>query len=364
MKRLIVGIAMLLTLLAVPAMPAAAQNDTRCFPETGYCISGPIRTYWERNGGLAVFGYPTGPLETMTIENWSGPAQWFERDRLEDHSADGQGVLAGRLGAERLEQQGKPWQPGSGAGSLTGCRLFPETGYYACGGFLRYWERNGGLMRFGYPITAEFTAELEGKTYTVQYFERRRMEYHPENSAPYDTLLGLLGNEVRSHVAQGCAVAVMPELQNNYNDYSTRTTLGCAVPGQDYRYTSAATARFERGQMFWIQLRGGQSVIYVVIYGKSGTMTYKLFNDTWKEGDPATTGLTPPAGMYEPQRGFGKVWREQSGIREALGWALELERNTTVNYQVYQNGAIMNDMNDSLSWLFSGGLARNNRIMW
>ena len=30
----------------------------------------------------------------------------------------------------------------------------------------------------------------------VQYFERARYEYHPENNAPHDVLLGLLGNRL------------------------------------------------------------------------------------------------------------------------------------------------------------------------
>jgi hypothetical protein len=38
---------------------ASAQTDERCFMETGFCIAGPIRAYWEANGGLPVFGYPT-----------------------------------------------------------------------------------------------------------------------------------------------------------------------------------------------------------------------------------------------------------------------------------------------------------------
>jgi hypothetical protein len=44
-------------------------------------------------------------------------------------------------------------------------------------------------------VTGEFTAELEGRPYTVQYFERRRFELHPE-LAPDAVLLGLLGREV------------------------------------------------------------------------------------------------------------------------------------------------------------------------
>jgi hypothetical protein len=196
MRRSMLIVVVLLGLAALPAAVSRAQ-DARCFPETGNCISGPIRRYWEQNGGLPVFGYPTTPLQTETVESWTGPVQWFERDRLEDHSNEGKGVLAGRLGVERLLQQGRPWQYRQLGGPAPGCRGFPETGYYLCGGFLSYWERNGGLARFGFPVTDQITEELEGRSYTVQYFERRRMEFHPENRPPFDILLGLLGNEVR-----------------------------------------------------------------------------------------------------------------------------------------------------------------------
>jgi len=86
------------------ATPAQAQR-TQCFEMTGYCVSDPILAYWENNGGLAVFGYPISPLRTETIEGtWTGPTQWFERDRLEDHGAEG--VLAGRLGRSCSQTKG------------------------------------------------------------------------------------------------------------------------------------------------------------------------------------------------------------------------------------------------------------------
>ena len=34
-----------------------------------------------------------------------------------------------------------------------GCRYFPQTGHSLCGIFLSYWLNNGGLERFGYPVT-------------------------------------------------------------------------------------------------------------------------------------------------------------------------------------------------------------------
>jgi hypothetical protein len=65
---------------------------------------------------------------------------------------------------------------------------FPQTRHGVSGAFRAYWEENGGLMRFGYPVTRVF--EVGGVR--MQYFERARFEWHPENPAPYKVELGLL----------------------------------------------------------------------------------------------------------------------------------------------------------------------------
>ncbi|MEP6775950.1 MAG: carboxypeptidase-like regulatory domain-containing protein, partial [Chloroflexota bacterium] len=74
-------------------------------------------------------------------------------------------------------------------------RSFPESGKTVLGRFLAYWEQNGGLVQQGYPISDEMQerSNIDGKTYTVQYFERAVFELHPENQPPYDVLLSLLG---------------------------------------------------------------------------------------------------------------------------------------------------------------------------
>jgi len=182
----------LLALLAF-ALPAAAQADQRCFPETGQCIAGPIRAFWERNGGLSVFGFPITAQAAEAVEGSVLPVQWFERDRLEIQP--NASVTAGRLGVERLLQLGTPWQQGMAAPVGQSCTTFPETGHQICGAFAAYWRANGGLERFGFPVTGEFFTELEGGSYTVQYFERRRFELHPAIGSNA-VLLGLLGREV------------------------------------------------------------------------------------------------------------------------------------------------------------------------
>lgn len=76
-------------------------------------------------------------------------------------------------------------------------RCFPQTNHCISGRFREYWEQNGGLAVFGYPVTAASDERNPdtGKTYLTQWFERNRFEYHPENRPPYDVLLGRLGND-------------------------------------------------------------------------------------------------------------------------------------------------------------------------
>src|SRR3978361_1826906 len=58
-------------------------------------------------------------------------------------------------------------------GFASDSRFFPETGQTVSGKFLDYWNNNGGLAVFGYPITdAENETDSEnGKVYLTQWFE-------------------------------------------------------------------------------------------------------------------------------------------------------------------------------------------------
>lgn len=177
-----------------PGMSAQAQGRRRCFSETGYCIEGPILDYWERNGGGPVFGYPITRQRSELVENRELLVQWFERDRLEIQP-DGQ-VTAGRLSVHLLELHGPPWHTLPQVDHAPpDCVFFAETRHALCEPFLSYWQQNGGLERFGYPLSEPRTATIrEGTRWrgTVQWFERRRMEHHTELPGQ-PILLGLLG---------------------------------------------------------------------------------------------------------------------------------------------------------------------------
>ena len=80
MRRFIITLVAMVVLLASVGS-AAAQSDQRCFSETGFCISGRIRQYWEQNGGLPVFGLPLTAARDERNRD-TGQAyltQWFER---------------------------------------------------------------------------------------------------------------------------------------------------------------------------------------------------------------------------------------------------------------------------------------------
>ncbi|CAA9369097.1 MAG: probable penicillin-binding protein [uncultured Chloroflexia bacterium] len=85
--------------------------------------------------------------------------------------------------------------PASTARAATLC--FMETGQCVGDPFGDFWQGNGGLPVFGFPIVAMIPeANVDtGRTHVAQWLERERLELHPENRQPYAILLGRLGVE-------------------------------------------------------------------------------------------------------------------------------------------------------------------------
>jgi hypothetical protein len=70
-------------------------------------------------------------------------------------------------------------------------RRYAETGKTLAPQFLSFYDSHGGVPLLGFPLT---DPETEGG-FMVQYLERARIEYHPENAgSAYDVQLGLLGS--------------------------------------------------------------------------------------------------------------------------------------------------------------------------
>jgi hypothetical protein len=82
-------------------------------------------------------------------------------------------------------------QPATGLGDDS-CVYFIKTFHNVCGPYAQYWQANGGLKIFGYPLTETFIQNgIE-----MQYFERTRLEHHPDAwPENFDILQGRLGAE-------------------------------------------------------------------------------------------------------------------------------------------------------------------------
>lgn len=173
--------------------PAVPSPDRLYIPETQHFVSGGFKTFWQANGGPQILGYPLTSEFTETDPETGEEisVQYFERVKLEFHpyAAGDNMIRLALLGEEAAPpEQMQPEEPFEDDEVR---RYFPETGQGISHGFKEFWEENGGLELFGFPITGEFTEN--GRT--VQYFQRARFEYDPESETG-DVSLGLLGREV------------------------------------------------------------------------------------------------------------------------------------------------------------------------
>ncbi|MEI8306142.1 MAG: VanW family protein [Chloroflexales bacterium] len=200
---LIIALVALATLLVPAASPAlAAPPDPQSaafafYPQTGHNIGMQIKQYFDANGGLDVFGLPL----TELFSDASGlQVQYFERARFELNPAapPEQRLSLTRLGALLTEGRSEPaftWLAASPDPART---FYPQSGHSLGGAFGWFWQTHNGLSTFGYPISEEFQEwnPTAGQVYLVQYFERARFEYHPENvGTPYEVMLGSLGRQ-------------------------------------------------------------------------------------------------------------------------------------------------------------------------
>jgi hypothetical protein len=198
----------------VPSTYQPPQGDSHTFAETNQTVSGRFWDAWQ--GGrpyetsLYVNGLPITAVrdEVSPTDGKTYKTQWFERARFEMHpdNIPPTDVLFGLLGTAAVQgrQNEAPFKPMSNPGGGSGLQWFSQTGHTlgdnSEGGkaISNAWASLGGLAQFGYPLSQPFTevSKDDGKSYLVQYFERQRFEYHPENKdTKYEVLLGRLGAE-------------------------------------------------------------------------------------------------------------------------------------------------------------------------
>jgi hypothetical protein len=106
---------------------------------------------------------------------------------------------------------------------------------------------------------------------------------------------------------------------------------------------------FERGVMFW---RESDNSIFIIsdMAIRQGQTTDKWWRiaDTWQSSEPETDpSLQPPEGLRQPVRGFGKVWRSNGFVREAIGWATGDEIQIGSQWQTFEGGWMMTGPNST-----------------
>lgn len=120
-------------------------------------------------------------------------------------------------------------------------------------------------------------------------------------------------------------------------DATTAQLLGCPSGNPpNTLQVQGAYQVFERGIMIWLE--GSPNRIYALFSDGA----YQQFSDTFDENvDPESGGEVPPEGLFEPTRGFGKVWRNFSIVKANLGWALAPEIADFTTIQEFTRGRML-----------------------
>jgi len=116
--------------------------------------------------------------------------------------------------------------------------------------------------------------------------------------------------------------------------------LGCPTLGEVG--LNVAVQRFEHGWMVWEARRGTTPPTIHTLFDDN--QQYARFDDTYApDTDPAGASITPPPGLFQPMRGFGKVWREgiAVAVRDRLGWAIAPEFGGAGAVEAFQRGLMV-----------------------
>jgi len=109
--------------------------------------------------------------------------------------------------------------------------------------------------------------------------------------------------------------------------------------------------RFENGYMVWV---GMQNAIYVM-YNDAASPRWEVYRDQFVEGMPEDSpdyANPPRAGVWQPRRGFGMLWRDNAAVRQRIGWAIdEWEMPFSVQNQTAPEGTLF--ISDALGGVFS-----------
>jgi hypothetical protein len=172
-------------------VPQNPVGNCHYFVETGHYVCSDFLNFFETRGKHEIFGYPL--TEAYTDPDTGLWVQFFQRARMELHPSLPEpyrvqlGLLVDELGYASQYPPAKAEAIPAFNSALH--HYFPETGHVVSYAFLSYYRDKGGLDIFGYP-RSEFVYE---NGYMVQYFQRAKMEWHPEGADGPEMRLANLG---------------------------------------------------------------------------------------------------------------------------------------------------------------------------
>lgn len=157
---------------------------------------------------------------------------------------------------------------------------FAEVPHDLRGGIRQRWEAGGGVPVFGFPLTPVMREQRGGGTYATQWFERARIELHPQNPPPYDVLLGLLGIEAleRQGIAWHDFPTLAPEQVPAACAYFAETRHSLCPPFRAYWEADGGIARagLPISEPFTEWRREGRNdVPYIVQYFERTRLEYR-----------------------------------------------------------------------------------------
>ncbi|MEW5959440.1 MAG: hypothetical protein AB1801_17085 [Chloroflexota bacterium] len=168
---------------------------------------------------------------------------------------------------------------------------FAKTGHTVQGEFLQFFEAYGGVESLGYPLTQEIVVE----GWTVQYFEKGRLERHPENEPAYRITVGWLGDLLHRR-RPPVPATLIPPANDPQRRYFPQT--GHTVSGDFWRYfqTHGGSVRF------------GLPISEPFLWEGQLTQDFQSARFFW------TPELTTPVRL----EAIGRVHFEASGLDKAL----------------------------------------------
>lgn len=207
MRFVLVASLALIVVLWVISQPLQAPSDVQFFRETGHNVRGEFLAFYNDNGGLEIFGYPI--TEQFPVDGKI--VQYFQNVSMELGGGNSQTSRV-RLSSlsETLLKTEPPIDPAP-TDAATLQRYFPETGHIADSRFFDFFNTNGGVSLFGYPIAE--AADESGQI--VQYFQNVRMVWNPVAQQVHLSSLGEVEFDIGPHdpslLGGGRALGLNPE---------------------------------------------------------------------------------------------------------------------------------------------------------